>query len=238
MARPAKQTVDYFPHRCTSGKTMFILETRFGDKGYSFWFKLLELLGNTEGHAYHYKNGQNRQYLNAYTRTEEDQAKEILNLLSDLEAIDKDLWQNDQIIWSDNFIKGISDAYRNRTVPIPTKPVTDVRNPPIPGIPDVRNPQSKLKESKLKESRVEGTLKQKLGEFLNVFVTTGEYGKLITKFGEVDTKERIERLATYKKSKGVNYKDDYATILNWARRDGLDAKPKGEKRPAPQSLLE
>lgn len=62
-------------------------------------------------------------------------------------------------------------------------------------------------------------LKQKLGEFLNVLLTTGEHEKLVTKFGETGTKGRIEGLSAYKKSKGVNYKDDYATIVNWSRRD-------------------
>ena len=46
MARPRKQTVDYFPHYCKCGRTIFILENRFGNDGYAFWFKLLEILGD------------------------------------------------------------------------------------------------------------------------------------------------------------------------------------------------
>ena len=49
MTRPKKQTVDYFPHSCNHKKTIYILEERYGNNGYSFWFKLLEMLGNTEG---------------------------------------------------------------------------------------------------------------------------------------------------------------------------------------------
>jgi len=48
MARPNKQGVDYFPHFVNHGKTMFILEEKFGNNGYAFWFKLLELLGKEE----------------------------------------------------------------------------------------------------------------------------------------------------------------------------------------------
>jgi len=152
MARPSKQTVDYFPHRCMPGKTMFILEARYGDKGYAFWYKTLELLGSTEGHAYHFGNIQDRQFLEARTRTSTQEAIDILNLLASMEAIDPCLWESDKIIWSDNFVEGIKDAYRNRIVEFPTKPlvsarlsgvinkVTDVSN----GISEVRNPQSKL----------------------------------------------------------------------------------------------
>lgn len=47
MARPTKTSVDYFPHMTHSGKTIAILEARWGNDGYAFWFKLLELLGDS-----------------------------------------------------------------------------------------------------------------------------------------------------------------------------------------------
>ena len=56
MARPKKQKVEYFPHFVMSGRTIFILENTYGNDGYAFWFKLLELLGDTEGHYYECEN--------------------------------------------------------------------------------------------------------------------------------------------------------------------------------------
>ena len=131
---------------------MFILETRYGDKGFTFWFKTLELLGSTSGHAYYFNKEDNCEYIQAYTRTNKEQAIEILDLLSSLDAIDKDLWINKHIIWSDNFIDGIRDAYRNRMVDIPAKPVSDVRNSSPIGITDVRNTQTKLNKTKLNKT--------------------------------------------------------------------------------------
>jgi hypothetical protein len=46
-----------------------------------------------------------------------------------------------------------------------------------------------------------------------------EYQKLITQFGEVGTKERIERLNLYKGSTGKKYASDYLTILNWEKKN-------------------
>lgn len=163
MARPQKQTVDYFPHRCRPGKTMFILETRYNDKGYAFWFKLLELLGSAEGHAYYFNKEDNCEYLLAYTRTDKDQAIEILTLLANLEAIDKELWDNDKIIWSDNFVEGVKDAYRNRVIDIPIKPVSYVRNTPHAKFltqSDVINPQTKEEKNKLYNTK-ENKIKEK-----------------------------------------------------------------------------
>ena len=48
MTRPRKQTVDWFPHYCRHGKTMAILEEKYGNNGFAFSFKLLEILGDTE----------------------------------------------------------------------------------------------------------------------------------------------------------------------------------------------
>ena len=148
MTRPRKQTVDYFPHQCNHGETMFIIEQRYGNDGYAFWFKLLEHLGKTEGHYLDCKKFTTLNYLAAKTLVTKEKAEEILNLLAELEAIDQELWNENRIVWSDNLVKGLSFAYRNREVSIPDKPVILRKESGICGTPDVRNPQMKWNESK------------------------------------------------------------------------------------------
>ena len=65
--------------------------------------------------------------------------------------------------------------------------------------------------------------KKRYGEFDNVRLTDEEHRKLVDRFGDIDTIEKIEALSGYKKSKGRSYRDDYATILTWARRDDGDS---------------
>ncbi len=65
MARPKKQVVDYFPHVCSQGKTMFILEQKYGNNGYAFWFKLLELLGDAPGHFLDINDGGTWEFIQA-----------------------------------------------------------------------------------------------------------------------------------------------------------------------------
>jgi hypothetical protein len=121
MGRPKKQTVDYFPHVCRHGRTMAIIEQKFGNDGYAFWFKLLELLGDTEGHFLDCRNAITWEYLQSKTRLEEDYCNAILDLLAKLEAIDPELWSQ-RIIWSENFLKNIATVYQNRRVEIPSRP--------------------------------------------------------------------------------------------------------------------
>lgn len=129
MARPKKKTVDYFPHQTTHGKTMFILESRWGNDGYSFWFKLLEILGSKELMIVDCNNSADWHFLIAKTNLNEETATEILNCLSELEAINPEFWAK-KIIYSQNFVDGVSDAFKRRKEHLPTlKRVSAYINP-------------------------------------------------------------------------------------------------------------
>jgi len=72
---------------------------------------------------------------------------------------------------------------------------------------------------KKKETIQKKLYKRKYGEFQNVLLTDEEHEKLNENLGEKIAKDFIEKLSAYMKSKGKHYKDHYATILNWSRRD-------------------
>jgi phage replication O-like protein O len=74
---------------------------------------------------------------------------------------------------------------------------------------------------KKKETITKETIqkKERYGEFQNVRLSKTECDKLVERFGKDIADRWIEKLSTWKKSNGKEKKDDYATILNWARRD-------------------
>ena len=111
--RKDKNTVDYFPHYCIPGKTLFILESKYKHLGYSIWFKTLELLGSTENHYIDLRNETDLLFLISKLKTTEFELIEIYNLLSKLGAIDSFFWSK-KIIYSENFIENIKDAYKRR----------------------------------------------------------------------------------------------------------------------------
>jgi hypothetical protein len=132
MTRPRKQTVDWFPHSCTHGRTMFTIEREFGILGYGFFFKLLEVLGNTEGHFIDAEDHATMKYLQAQTYTDEETCLKVLNLFATLDAIDPKLWEQN-LIWSDNFVAGLAPCYRNRNILIPVRPDNYRKKPGQPG---------------------------------------------------------------------------------------------------------
>lgn len=67
-------------------------------------------------------------------------------------------------------------------------------------------------------------VKHKHGEYGNVLLTDEELAKLQAEYP--DWQERVERLSAYVASTGKKYKSHYATIRNWAQKDGVKQAPR------------
>jgi hypothetical protein len=156
MPRSKKATVDYFPHSCLHGRTLHIIENKFGNDGYAFWFKLLEHLGATENHFIDCNDPATWEYLLAQTRVNGETAESILNLLASLGAIRAEFWKM-KVVWSENFVKNLEAVYQRRRIDVFT--IKDIEGycqhkHYLNGINVNINPQSKVKESKVEESKV------------------------------------------------------------------------------------
>lgn len=159
MARPRKNTVDYFPHQAIHGKTLFIIQSLYGNDGYAFWFKLLELLCISENLFFEVKSYTETLFLSAKTNVAPELCEKILKTLSELGAIDAELWEKRRIIWSDKLVENVKQAFCRRGADIPKKPmcinedtrnaISDDRN----SINSVDNQQIKLNKIKLNNNK-------------------------------------------------------------------------------------
>lgn len=174
MARPSKNIVDYFPHFVNHGKTMYILEGQYGNDGYAFWFKLLEIISVYNNHFIDCNNSADWEYLLAKTKMNSEKATEIIELLVRLGSLDKDLWDH-KILWSENFVKNIQDVYKRRNSKCMQKQdickhlhIKCIQYENKNDIFVNKKPQSKVKYSKVKKSKGEeskGKVNKKI-EFL------------------------------------------------------------------------
>ncbi|MGD0660531.1 MAG: conserved phage C-terminal domain-containing protein [Syntrophorhabdales bacterium] len=123
MGRPNKSTITYFPHDCKYGDTIEIIQQMYGNDGYAGWYKILESLGNSEG--LFLDTVAQGQWIKLVARmaVSPEKACQIIDTLADLGAIDRELWQTRKIIWSQNFVDRLADAYRRRTGGRPVKPL-------------------------------------------------------------------------------------------------------------------
>ena len=161
MGRMRKQTADYFPHFTYKGRTLTVLESRWGCVGYTFWFKMLELLSSTEGHSYDCSKQTNMDYLAIMALTDVETVNNILDALADMGKIDAPLWSEKRIIWCQSLVDRLSSLYAKRTTDIPQKPLLDgeerqeAKKTPDP-------PQEKPKKSEQKKENRNRKPRQRL----------------------------------------------------------------------------
>lgn len=198
MARPKKQGFEQFPHSVVSDNTIYILENVWGNDGYAFWYKLMELLCKSDGLVYDYSPACNQHYLCAYMKMTPEKMKAIIDCLVDLDELDSELWQKKQILWCQKLADKLIVASGKRAGIGLEKPYLEQKSPKV----EAQKKKPKQEDKKLK-----------YGEFVKM--TEAEHEKLVAQYGEKMTARMVQVLDNYKGSNGKTYKNDYRAILNW-----------------------
>jgi hypothetical protein len=227
MARPPKKGVDYFSHDCISGKTLFIVEQKFGNDGYAFWYKLLEFLGTKEGHFLDCNNVADMEFLQAKTRLDDVSIMKILDLLAGLDAIDQELWQQN-VVWSQGFVDRISDVYVNRRQKTPDKPSFYSSKPQITEVSTSKSTQSKVKESKGKETKEELVTPNGVtlasAEADAQREVKKEYEKLCEEYTGKEQREVYQAIKKFVEEKRPTFAEPYVDAWNiFAPSNGLES---------------
>tara|TARA_Y100000588_G_scaffold279197_1_gene296012 strand:+ start:372 stop:1238 length:867 start_codon:yes stop_codon:yes gene_type:complete len=223
MARPKKNTVDYFPHDCHKIKELEILVDKYGNDGYAFYYRLFELLGKTPDHIYKFEKITDKMYLYKETGVDKDKANEIIKTLIELEIIDRNKWESNQNIWCQPFVDSIADVYEKRITDLPTKDSFRVGNPieeefpgNKPGLSGEnpsfrsRNSQSKVKETKLNKTKREEGRNTTTNDIINLESFKKE-------FPTVDVDLSFERYRANKEESGKSTTHNGFTV--WLKND-------------------
>lgn len=114
MARPERNNVDYFPFICNEGKKMYYLEETYGNDGFATFVKILRELAKTNYHYLDLSNTKTLMFLSAKCKVSKENLELIINDLVELDKFDSVLWNENKIIWCQDFIDSIQDAYIKR----------------------------------------------------------------------------------------------------------------------------
>lgn len=183
MARPERNNVDYFPFFCEDGNKMFYLEETYGNDGFATFVKLLRELAKTDYHYLNLSKPSTLMFLSAKCKVSKEVLESIINDLVDLGKFDSELWKENKIIWCQDFIDSIQDAYKKRN----NKCITydslltllmslGIRKPSKSTLTVSNNTQSKEKENKEEKNKEDFKVRKlKFSSTLEPFLE--KYGK-------------------------------------------------------------
>jgi hypothetical protein len=114
MARPERHDVDYFPFYVKDGKTLFILEERFGCKGVGFFTNVMRFLCQRPDHYFRIEDDSDRLYFFAKVKCDEESGMEMLDIMAKTRKLHTSLWVSYKVIVSPDLLDSLKDAYRNR----------------------------------------------------------------------------------------------------------------------------
>lgn len=165
MARPQRNNVDYFPFLCEDGQKMHYIEQTYGNDGFAVFVKLLRELAKKDFHYLNLSDKPAKMFLASKCRVSIEVLTAIIEDLVSLGKFDKVLWNENNIVWCQDFIDSVQDAYLKRN----NKCITyeglltllqslGVRKPIKSTDKGRRNTQSKEEDSKVKESKEEETI--------------------------------------------------------------------------------
>ena len=114
MARPERNNVDYFPFICEDGNKMFYIEETYGNDGFSTFIKILRELAKTNYHYLDLSKPTTVMFLSAKCKVSKETLLSIIKDLVELGKFDSVLWNENSVIWCQDFVDSIQDAYSKR----------------------------------------------------------------------------------------------------------------------------
>jgi hypothetical protein len=100
---------------------------------------------------------------------------------------------------------------------------------------DKTTKEKKRKEKEAPQASPHTPEKLPHGEFGNIKLTDQEYRKLTDRYKKQDVDRVLETMGAWMKSKGKVYKDHYAALLNWIKKDGVQERGQVYRAPDPEA---
>ncbi len=235
MARPIKSGLDYFPLDCVLDDKIRLIEAEFGLKGFAVIIKLYQKIYAEQGYYCKWSS----EVALLFAREigwGGDAVSEILNMSIHRGIFDKNLYERFSILTSSGIQKRYFEAACRRKAVfvnpeyllishtlLPKNVCTNSVNVDNNQVSANTNPQRKVKKSKGKESRAVNAKNKRFplshfGNFKNVLLTEKEFEELGKLYPQTYL-TKIERLSLYLEGTGKEYKNHFATLLEWLEAD-------------------
>ncbi len=229
MARPKKNTVDYFPHDCYWNKELEIFVNKYGNDGYAFYYRLFEQLGVSPNHKYECGEPVDKQYLASKTGVTEEKMNQYIGDLVSVGVIDESYWK-EGIVWAQSFVDSVAVVYNKRISELPTKEGSLTENYTSAGFPERKQGFSIENGGFLRGNtqRREKKSKDSIQKESSDTHTTFDLNALATKYSTVDVETSYEKFTLNQlrnNKKSVNEAADFEMWLLNDKQNGWNVRP-------------
>ena len=119
--RPVANNVDYFPHKCKDDKELMLIQHKYKSEGYEAFYRLQQCLGDAENHWIDLKNDLEKQMFEMGMSVSQEVVYGVIDILVGMNWLDKEIYDKENILWSDKFMNSIRAVYINRRRQVPDK---------------------------------------------------------------------------------------------------------------------
>jgi len=239
MARQPKEGLDYFLLDCVLDDKFRLIEAEFGLSGFGVVVKLFQKIYGQCGYYVEWKNEVALLFAKDIGLGG-SVVSEIVSASVKRGIFDVNMYERYSILTSAGIQKRYLEAVKRRNAVVLKRPYLLVSVDIILENVDInviyadinpenvcRSTQSRVEKRRVKKSREENiSPKVPFGEFGCVFMLEEEYQKLVEKFQLEMVEEKIADLDRRIRSgerKYMSYKDHYATLGGWCRKDSKPA---------------
>ena len=215
MSRPESKNVFYFPHYTKSTIELDLIEHKYNSEGYKAYYKLQEMVADADYHRLSLATQDEKDMFELGMNCRQEVVDDVIRILLDRGRIDRELWENESVIWMQDFVDTLKPVYVNRKKPLPDKNIVPTSNNSIStgnNSISTGNNTEKRKEKKIKEKESR--------EKDDSLLSFDEYEKL---FPDKDVNKSLSKYLNYPGS------STHDGALRWLKNEKNKKKPQFEK---------
>lgn len=152
MARPIKNNCDAFPFFCSEGRAAAFMEHKHRNNGLATWVKILRALTITSNHFIDMSKPAEVLFLHTKCHMTKEELFEIIDDLVVIGELDRVLWEQHGVIWSQKLVDSLGRFYSRRVKPCIKRDqvIAMVKAEPRPDLEMIQAPINKRAKKKPK----------------------------------------------------------------------------------------
>ena len=121
MSRPESKNVFYFPHYTKRTIELDLIEHKHGSEGYKAYYRLQEMVADADYHRLSIATEDEKVMFDLGMNCKQEVVDDVIRILLDRGRIDRELWEDESVIWMQDFVETLKAVYVNRRKPLPDK---------------------------------------------------------------------------------------------------------------------